>query len=85
MEDPIRDLPPAPTGTTELGLPSAASERFQSCRWRSGQDAGAPFHCTHRDVLPFAGINGFTAEAWCPECTYYKPRRITRKRDDSPY
>ena len=39
-------------------------------------------YCTHRDVLPFAGTTGFKADAWCPDCAFYKLRRAPRKRPD---
>jgi hypothetical protein len=58
---------------------SPAVERFQSCRWRATPDAGE--FCTHRDVLPFAGKEGFSAESWCPECAFYKLRRTPKKRE----
>lgn len=58
---------------------SPALERFQSCRWRATPDAGE--FCTHRDVLPFAGKEGFNAESWCPECAFYKLRRTPKKRE----
>jgi hypothetical protein len=62
---------------------SPAEERFQSCRWRATPDAGA--FCTHRDVLPFAGKEGFKPESWCPECAFYKLRRTPKKRERSDY
>jgi Flp pilus assembly protein TadD len=34
--------------------------------------------CTHREVKPYAGTQGFDADAWCPECQYYKLRRALR-------
>ena len=82
MADPFRDVTPDPA--VDEPTPPArtpAEERFQSCRWRSDRDAGPPEHCVHRNVLPFAGANGFTADAWCPDCAHYKPRRVTKKRD----
>lgn len=66
---------PAPDTTTV----SPAVERFRSCRWRATPDAGE--FCTHRDVLPFAGKEGFVAESWCPECSFYKLRRTPKKRE----
>lgn len=60
---------------------SVADDRFDTCRWRSARDVDGPPHCSHRDVLPLAGTGGFRADAWCPDCTFYKPRRITRKRN----
>jgi hypothetical protein len=58
---------------------SPAAERFQSCRWRATPDAGE--YCTHRDVLPLAGKEGFNAESWCLECGFYKLRRTPKKRE----
>ena len=39
--------------------------------------------CTHREVKPYAGTAAFDAEAWCPECQYYKLRRTPKKRQPS--
>ena len=64
---------------------SPALARFQSCRWRKPAEDGVPDHCTHRDVLPMAGTNGFDAEAWCPDCQFYKVRRIPKKRPVEDY
>lgn len=64
--------PPAATG-------SPAVQKFQSCRWRATPDQGE--FCTHRDVLPFAGKEGFNADSWCPECAFYKLRRTPKKRE----
>lgn len=66
--------PPADVTTV-----SPAVERFKSCRWRATPDAGE--FCTHRDVLPFAGKEGFVAESWCPDCAFYKLRRTPKKRE----
>jgi hypothetical protein len=60
-----------------------AVEKFQSCRWRATPDSGD--FCTHRDVLPFAGKEGFKPESWCPECAFYKLRRTPKKRDRNDY
>lgn len=62
---------------------SPAAERFQSCRWRATPEAGD--YCTHRDVLPFAGKEGFNPESWCPECGFYKLRRTPKKRERNDY
>jgi hypothetical protein len=73
-----------PAGST--APPTAASAavlKFKSCRWRCDPDAGE--FCTHRDVLPFAGKEGFNAESWCPDCEYYKLRRTPRKRERVDY
>lgn len=66
----------APAATTPA---SPAVERFRSCRWRATPDAGE--YCTHRDVLPFAGKEGFVADSWCPDCAFYKLRRTPKKRE----
>jgi hypothetical protein len=58
---------------------SAAVEKFRSCRWRAAPEDGE--YCTHRDVLPFAGKDGFVAESWCPDCAFYKLRRTPKKRE----
>ena len=65
---------PAPASTD-----SPAVERFKSCRWRCAPDEGG--FCTHRDVLPFAGKEGFAADSWCPDCSFYKLRRTPKKRE----
>ena len=72
-----------PPASPEAPAVSAAVERFRSCRWRSTPDAGE--FCTHRDVLPFAGKEGFVADSWCPECAYYKLRRTPKKRERVDY
>ena len=61
-----------------------AVQRFQSCRWRKIAEDGVPGHCTHRDVQPMAGTAGFEAEAWCPDCRFYKVRRNPRKHPPAP-
>ena len=74
------------TGTSvvlEGGVPiSPAVERFNTCRWRA-QEQG--HHCTHRDVLPLAGREGFKPEAWCPDCSFFKVRRTPKKRERNDY
>ena len=79
-EPPVDDVtgPSADASATE-----PAGERFQSCRWRATPDSGD--FCTHRDVLPFAGKEGFKPESWCPECAFYKLRRTPKKRDRNDY
>ena len=62
---------------------SAAVEKFHSCRWRATPEDGE--FCTHRDVLPFAGKDGFVAESWCPDCAFYKLRRTPKKRERVDY
>jgi len=72
---------PAPVPVPEAALVSAAVGRFHSCRWRRAAENGTPECCGHRDVLPMTGTGGFDAEAWCPECAYYKLKRTPKKRD----
>jgi hypothetical protein len=62
---------------------SPAVEKFRSCRWRATPEDGE--FCTHRDVLPFAGKEGFVAESWCPDCAFYKLRRTPKKRERLDY
>jgi hypothetical protein len=83
--------PPSTPETTAPETPTPASTpavdpavaRFKSCRWRATPEDGE--FCTHRDVLPFAGKEGFKAESWCPECSFYKLRRTPKKRERSEY
>jgi hypothetical protein len=75
--------PPATTPAVETPPVSPAVERFRSCRWRCAPEDGE--FCTHRDVLPFAGKEGFSADSWCPECAFYKLRRTPKKRDRNDY
>jgi hypothetical protein len=79
---------PAAAATARSDRPeSAALVRFRSCRWmQAGEQSGTDF-CAHREVKPYAGTAGFDAEAWCPECQYYKLRRSPKKRpvDDYTY
>ena len=62
----------------------AAETRFKSCRWHEDQGRG-PSYCSNRDVLPFAGKNGFSPEAWCSECTLFKVKRTTKKQPIDDY
>lgn len=75
--------PPAAEDTqalpTDGAAVSPAVEKFKSCRWRATPDVGE--FCTHRDVLPFAGKEGFVADSWCPDCSFYKLRRTPKKRE----
>jgi hypothetical protein len=76
---------PPPSGANPDGAASPATERFLSCRWRKPADEGVPAHCTHRDVLPMAGTTGFVPESWCPDCAFYKAKRVPKKRQpDEP-
>jgi hypothetical protein len=62
---------------------SAAVAKFKSCRWRRPPEDG-PECCGHRDVLPIAGTS-FKAEAWCPDCSFFKLRRTPKKRSPEDY
>ncbi|CAN5542539.1 hypothetical protein BH23ACI1_BH23ACI1_22070 [soil metagenome] len=84
----------ADAGTTEAAAPpapsapvtnetSAAVLKFKACRWRCDPDDGE--FCTHRDVLPYAGKEGFSPDSWCPECAFYKLRRTPKKRERMDY
>jgi hypothetical protein len=79
--EPATDSTPQPAAAAppDTAAVSPAVERFKSCRWRATPDAGA--FCTHRDVLPFAGKEGFAADSWCPDCSFYKLRRTPKKRE----
>ena len=91
--DPVRESPSEPAaaaaapveqpGTPAPAAVSPAVEKFRSCRWRATPEDGE--FCTHRDVLPFAGKEGFVAESWCPDCAFYKLRRTPKKRERVDY
>jgi hypothetical protein len=93
MDDTNPLTPPAPAQTPEEQKPqpsepatavvSEATIKFRSCRWRADPEAGE--FCTHRDVLPFAGKEGFVPDSWCPDCAFYKLRRTPKKREWTPY
>ena len=69
-----------PTAAEDPTAPlTAAQNRFHSCRWRKPPENGIVAHCTHRDVLPMAGTTGFNPESWCPDCEFYKLRRVPRR------
>jgi len=76
---PLAAAPAAPD--TEPVAPAVI--KFKSCRWRCDPEDGE--YCTHRDVLPFAGKEGFKPDSWCPECAFYKLRRTPKKRERSDY
>jgi hypothetical protein len=83
---PAPDAPAAPAQTspapaTSDSPQSAALIRFRSCRWQQPKEEGSSEFCTHREVKPYAGTTGFDADAWCPECQYYKLRRAPKKRE----
>jgi hypothetical protein len=85
---PADGTPPAEQPAAQAAAPapapvSAAVEKFRSCRWRAAPEDGE--FCTHRDVLPFAGKEGFVAESWCPDCAFYKLRRTPKKRERLDY
>jgi len=89
MSDPFAPLPPAsdapgPSPVEDAASVSPAVARFKSCRWRRPPEDG-PECCGHRDVLPMAGSTGFDPEAWCPDCQFYKVRRVPKKRPVDDY
>ena len=79
--DTTQPLATAPAAETEPVAPAVI--KFKSCRWRCAPEDGE--FCTHRDVLPFAGKEGFKPDSWCPECAFYKLRRTPKKRDRNDY
>ena len=85
---------PAPSADAEDVVPTTADSpqspalvRFRSCRWMQPAEHGNAEFCTHREVKPYAGSSSFDADAWCPDCQYYKLRRAPKKRspDDARY
>ena len=95
LSPPSQDAAPAAPADTSAPAPatsdspqSAALIRFRSCRWMQPAENGSTEFCTHREVKPYAGTAGFDADAWCPDCQYYKLRRAPKKRtpgDDYSY
>jgi hypothetical protein len=84
-ETPVETAPVSPAPVTSDSPESAALVRFRSCRWMQPAEEGNAAFCTHREVKPYAGTAGFDADAWCPECQYYKLRRAPRKRTEDSY
>jgi len=90
-EQAAPDAPQAPAAAQAPVAPveeSAAFVRFRSCRWHQPKENGSAEFCTHREVKPYAGTAGFDADAWCPDCQYYKLRRSPKKKtpgDDYGY
>jgi len=75
----------APAPASSDSTQSAALIRFRSCRWQQPVENGNSEFCTHREVKPYAGTTGFDADAWCPDCQYYKLRRTPKKRERDDY
>ena len=87
-DDPQPTAPPNQPATDAVATPqpapaveSAAWVKFRSCRWHQPKEEGNAEFCTHREVKPYAGTTGFDADAWCPDCQYYKLRRSPKKRE----
>ena len=80
---PVEPPPAAVPAVTSDYPQSAAWVRFNSCRWQQPPEDGNAAFCTHREVKPYAGTTGFDADAWCPDCQYYKLRRAPKKRQPS--
>ena len=83
---------PAPSADAEGTAPatadnpqSAALVRFRSCRWMQPAENGNAEFCMHREVKPYAGSSSIDADAWCPDCKYYKLRRTPKKRSPDDY
>ena len=72
---------PAPAEPEPAPAEDPALTRFTSCRWHATQDNGGAAYCSHRDVQPYAGKNGFNPQAWCIECEFFKVRRTVKKRN----
>jgi hypothetical protein len=81
----IENAPAAETTApaADQAATNPAVDKFKSCRWKATPDQGD--FCTHRDVLPFAGKEGFKPDSWCPECAFYKLRRTPKKRERIDY
>ena len=84
--------PAAPAASTPASAPatsdvpqSANLVRFNSCRWQQPAEDGNVAFCTHREVKPYAGTAGFDADAWCPDCQYYKLRRAPKKKSPEEF
>ena len=77
---PEAPAPVSTPATAEAPASSPAVARFNSCRWQQPAEDGNTAFCTHREVKPYAGTTGFDADAWCPDCQYYKLRRAPKKR-----
>ena len=83
-ETPAQAAPaPEPGAVTSDNPQSAAFVRFGSCRWQQPAENGTAAFCTHREVKPYAGMQGFDPNAWCSDCQYYKLRRAPKKRSPS--
>lgn len=78
-ELPVSTQQDEQSAPADSAVGSPALERFKTCRWRATPDVGD--FCTHRDVLPFAGKEGFVADSWCADCAFYKLRRTPKKRE----
>lgn len=81
VDSPLATATSIATDVAATTVP-ASLERFRSCRWRKTPEDGVVECCAHRDVLPLTGAKGFDAEAWCPDCGFYKLRRTPKKRED---
>ena len=83
FEAAVASIGPPPVPSAPAPQTASVSEaviKFRSCRWRRPPDEGVEC-CGHRDVLPIAGTTSFVAEAWCPDCSYFKLRRVPKKRE----
>lgn len=86
FDDPAAPLSRPQATSVETPTESAAVQRFHTCRWRKAPEPTKPLdYCSHRDVLPMAGTHGFDPEAWCPDCAFYKVRRVPKKHPIDDY
>jgi hypothetical protein len=88
FDDPAAPVARPQATSVETPTETAAVQRFHGCRWRKAPEPTNPLdYCSHRDVQPMAGTTGFDPEAWCPDCAFYKVRRVPKKRpvDDYAY
>jgi hypothetical protein len=91
MSDSGNDIPlPTAEAPVERRLSSgrdgaAAVIKFKSCRWRASARRRARSAAAIATCLPMAGATGFDADAWCPDCSFYKLRRTPKKRSPEDY
>lgn len=79
-EDVARAVEPVVGETETPPQEDPAVARFTSCRWHATQEGDGAAYCSHRDVQPYAGMNGFKPDAWCVDCEFFKVRRTVKKR-----
>jgi hypothetical protein len=78
LDESVPNLPVSVPDEPVATVPEAI-RRFSTCRWHKPGEGAQPAHCVHREVLSMAGVAGFSAESWCPDCEFYKLRRVPRR------